>query len=309
MTDQKARAESISAEIGALDQRLAQVVNRFAAATQRLQSVEGAIKRNTELLKVAEWQTEVAQNTLTERAVAMYKEADVNVVEAILGSASLNEIIDKVALFARLGAYDREVVDDVEALRTEVLQRRAELLKSREEVRRLLAQQALERQRIQSGLEQRKRRLAALRGEIKNLQKQLRRPVVRPVTTESSHGLPPASETGARPDSGTAAPGKPNAWWPLIKQAADANGISAAGLYRLMMVESGGNAAIVGGAGHKFCGLFQYWPPLWKGSWNPWRGRSIFDGAAQIKATALAIRLGHGPQWWAPSYQWAFGTF
>jgi hypothetical protein len=33
---------------------------------------------------------------------------------------------------------------------------------------------------------------------------------------------------------------------------------------------------------------------------------SITDGAAQIKATALAIRQGNGHAWWDPSYTWAF---
>ena len=36
------------------------------------------------------------------------------------------------------------------------------------------------------------------------------------------------------------------------------------------------------------------------------RSSSITDGAAQIKATALALRQGYGHAWWDPSYTWAF---
>ena len=75
-------------------------------------------------------------------------------------------------------------------------------------------------------------------------------------------------------------------------------------MYRLMMIESGGSATVVGPGG--YYGLFQYAPGTWKGSWNPWRSSSIADGAAQIKATALAIRQGYGHAWWDPSYTWAF---
>jgi hypothetical protein len=75
-------------------------------------------------------------------------------------------------------------------------------------------------------------------------------------------------------------------------------------MYRLMMIESGGSAAIAGAGG--YYGLFQYAPSTWKGSWNPWRSSSITDGAAQIKATALAIGRGNGHAWWDPSYTWAF---
>ena len=73
-----------------------------------------------------------------------------------------------------------------------------------------------------------------------------------------------------------------------------------------MMIESGGSATAVGPGGYH--GLFQYAPTTWKGSWNPYRGASIYDGAAQIRATALAIHLGYGHAWWDPSYCWAFGS-
>jgi peptidoglycan hydrolase CwlO-like protein len=302
LSQQRARAAAIAAEIGALDARLATVVDRYAAAAQQLQTVEGQITQNEQLLRVAEWQVDVAQHVLSERAIAMYKEADVNIVGVILGSRSFGEILDKIALFEKLGQYDDEVLAEVQQTREEVLTRRTELMSQRTEASDLLAQCADERARIQAGLGERKATLTGLRGEIDGLEAALHRAVLKPLPA-----APPATPAGVH-GGGQTAPTKPNGWWPLIKQAADANSINAMGLYRLMMIESGGIASIVGGAGHQFCGLFQYWPPLWKASWNPWRAQSIFNGPAQIKATALAIRLGHGPFWWNPSYQWAFGT-
>jgi hypothetical protein len=75
-------------------------------------------------------------------------------------------------------------------------------------------------------------------------------------------------------------------------------------MYRLMVIESGGYASIVGPGG--YYGLFQYHPTTWKGSWNPYRSAGITDGAAQIRATALALKMGYGHAWWDPSYSWAF---
>jgi len=300
LSQQRARAAAIAAEIGGLDARLASVVDEYAAAAQRLQTVEDEIKQNEELLAVAEWEVGVAEHVLSERAIAMYKEADVNIVGVILGSRSFGEILDKIALFQKLGRYDGEVLAEVQRMRQEVLTRRSALMSQRAEASDLLAQCADKRARIQAGLGERKATLTRLRGEIERLEAALHRAVLKPLPA------PPPTPAGIYGGSHIA-PTRPNSWWPLIKQAADANGISAIGLYRLMMIESGGNASIVGGSGHRFCGLFQYWPPVWKASWNPWRAESIFSGAAQIKATALAIRLGKGPSWWNPSYQWAFG--
>jgi len=91
-------------------------------------------------------------------------------------------------------------------------------------------------------------------------------------------------------------------WRPLIEIAGRKYGVSAAGLYRMMMLESGGRPA----AGAMFRGLFQYYPSTWSGSWNPWRRESIFNGWAQIRATAYALSKGMGPSQWPRTYWMAF---
>jgi hypothetical protein len=91
-------------------------------------------------------------------------------------------------------------------------------------------------------------------------------------------------------------------WRPLIEIAAQRNHVSRDGLYRLMMLESGGRRY----AGTIFKGLFQYYPGTWRASWNPWRAQSIYNGWAQIQATAYAIRRGMGPANWPSTYPAAF---
>ena len=53
-------------------------------------------------------------------------------------------------------------------------------------------------------------------------------------------------------------------------------------------------------------GLFQYYPSTWAGSWNPWRHESIYNGWAQIRATAYALSRGMGPSQWPNTYPMAF---
>jgi len=91
-------------------------------------------------------------------------------------------------------------------------------------------------------------------------------------------------------------------WRPLVELAARRYGVNAAALYRLMMYESGGRRT----AGTTYKGLFQYHPGTWKASWNPWRGASIYNGWAQIRATAYAIKRGYGPHMWPSTYPRAF---
>jgi hypothetical protein len=91
-------------------------------------------------------------------------------------------------------------------------------------------------------------------------------------------------------------------WKPLIEIAGKKYGVSASGLHRMMMLESGGSRTI----GTTYKGLFQYYPSTWSGSWNPWRHESIYNGWAQIRATAYAISRGMGPSQWPNTYPMAF---
>jgi hypothetical protein len=95
-----------------------------------------------------------------------------------------------------------------------------------------------------------------------------------------------------------------NHWMPYIRVIARRYRISAGGLYRMMIRESCGKARA--GRGSPYKGLFQYLPSTWRGSWNPWRRYSIFDGAAQIRATALAVKRGYGPRMWPATYPMSF---
>lgn len=116
------------------------------------------------------------------------------------------------------------------------------------------------------------------------------------VVRKLSAKLAAAASASAAADSGD--------WRTLIDRAAKKYGISARGLYRLMMMESGGKVRAVG-AGRYF-GLYQYALVTWKDDWNPWRGKSVYDGAAQIEASAYAIKKGMGRSLWGNTFPAAF---
>lgn len=92
-------------------------------------------------------------------------------------------------------------------------------------------------------------------------------------------------------------------WKPLIEIAAKRYRVSAAGLHRMMMLESTGQRHVVSGPYH---GLFQFMHREWNESWNEWRDRSIYDGWAQIQLAAKCISRGMGPHIWPLTYRMAF---
>jgi len=92
-------------------------------------------------------------------------------------------------------------------------------------------------------------------------------------------------------------------WMPIVRDAARRSHVSATGLRRMMSLESGGRAHAENGSFH---GLYQYCWSTWRAAWNPWRHSSLYDGAAQIRATAVAVHHGWGAQMWPNTYPRAF---
>ena len=89
-------------------------------------------------------------------------------------------------------------------------------------------------------------------------------------------------------------------WMPIIEVAAAKYHVRAAGIYRMMMRESGGQR--YAGSSSAFKGLFQYCVSTWSASWNPYGHNSIYDGSSQIFATCYAVSRGMGPQMWTTTF-------
>jgi hypothetical protein len=89
-------------------------------------------------------------------------------------------------------------------------------------------------------------------------------------------------------------------WMPIIEIAAAKYKVKAAGIYRMMMRESGGQR--YAGSSSAYKGLFQYHTGTWTASWNPYRHDSIYDGSSQIFATCYAVSKGMGPSMWTTTF-------
>jgi peptidoglycan hydrolase CwlO-like protein len=286
----RATARALAAEISGLDAQISAAVTKYAQATRALEAVRGQITHNRRQQRLAYRELGLARATLAARAVAMYKHGDVTAVDAMFTAEDFSELVTDLTMVRTLARSDRDVLHTVETTRRELADR-AKTLEADEKTKQSLAETCKDGlATIRARLDERRAALAGVRADIRRL-----------ATAASTHS-PKPTPTVEPPQQGGADGSGP--WWSLIQAAASGAGVSAKGMYRLMMVESGGSASVVGPGG--YYGLFQYAPSTWKGSWNPWRASSITDGAAQIRATALALSQGYGHAWWDPSYTWAF---
>ncbi len=286
---QGGRAAALGAQIGTLDARLDGVVARYAATAQRLALLRAGVRANRGDLRSTQYSLSLAEAELRSRLVSMYKERPVDLLDVIMGSASFEEMLGKLTIMRQLSSADAALVASTRGLQRELLDRRRALAASIARLQADLVNVGKDRARLETTLGERRSLLAELRKAAPARAKAATQPRTSPTRTPAPAPPPPIVGQGA--------------WWPLIKAAANANGISARGLYRLMLCESGGVAAARNGP---YCGLFQYSLSTWHGAWNPWRAAGVFDGAAQIKASALAIKLGLGPRFWPGTFGYAF---
>lgn len=288
------KASQLAADVGQLDARIGGAVQEYAQATAALQAVRAQISANTKNQELARGELALARTTLALRAVALYKHADVTPLDAIFTASDFGDLVAGLNMVRSITRGDNEVLRTVVRTSRQLATRAESLVADKRTAQRLVTQRQAEVAQIRARLSERRTLLSGVRDQIRAL-------VAKQEAAPSS-----PSQTVTPPDSsgGGGDVGGRGKWWPFIQAAAGANGVSARGMFRLMMIESGGYASIVGPGG--YYGLFQFAPMTWRGSWNPYRSASITDGSAQIKATARALHLGYGHAWWDPSYSWAF---
>ena len=288
----RAKAKALANDVAALDAQIDAAVQRYSRATDSLAAVRGQIGDNKRFQRLALRELDVARATLVARAVALYKHDDVTSLDAFLTADDFNELVSQLTMVRSIAHGDRDVLRTVERTKRELAYHAVSLAADERAARQLVTTRDAQLKTIKAQLGERQAMLAGVRREI------------RAAAARQKPATPGPDKTVKPPSGGGDGGGGQGAWWPLIQQAAGANGVRARGMYRLMMIESGGSASIVGPG--DYYGLFQYDPTTWKGSWNPYRSASITDGSAQIRATARAVKMGYGHSWWDPSYSWAF---
>jgi peptidoglycan hydrolase CwlO-like protein len=290
LQQKREKARALAAEIAELDAGIGAAVQRYSDATQELDDLRAAIRANRRQIQITRYELALARELLTKRAVAIYKHEDVTSLDVVFGAQDFGDLVGQMDLMRRVVRSDADLLRSVTRTQKELDARASKLADDMRSAEKLVAQREREYATIRAELGRRRAVLAGVRADISALVREQ----AKAAAEKSETVRPPAADPG----------GGAGQWWPLVKVAAEDNGVSARGMYRLMMIESGGCATIVGPGG--FRGLFQYAPSTWRGDWNPWRQRSITDGAAQIRATALALRQGRGPAWWGNTYAWAF---
>jgi len=207
----EAEAQAVMAQIQELDSNLEIVVDAYNNAQVELDAIKAEQKINAKRLDIAKSNLGNARGTLEARLVELYKNGSPDLVEILLGSSSLDEILDGIDTASRVSDQDAQILSEVRKFRAEIKTREAELAKARKKQEEAVAARAAHKAEIESSLAQRQQLLSSIEDQIAELQEAERRRQARidaaararvsaaqdqPATTESPTGAPPSQYGG-----------------------------------------------------------------------------------------------------------------
>jgi cell wall-associated NlpC family hydrolase len=201
----QAEARQVLAQIQELDANLELVVESYNTAQVELDQIKAEQKVNERRLKLARSNLGAAQGSLEGRLVELYKNGSPDLVEILLGSSSLDEILDGLETASRVSDQDTQILHEVQRFKGEIKQREAELKKARSRQEQVVAERAAHKREIEAGLAQRQQLLGSIKNEIAQLQAAERRRQQQ-LEAEARQRISSTPSTPTSSDSPTGAP-------------------------------------------------------------------------------------------------------
>jgi peptidoglycan DL-endopeptidase CwlO len=176
VSSKRAEAESVLAQIHSLDASLEHAVDAYNLANERLDEIKGDLNENRILLAIAADNLRAAQRTLAARMVAVYTSGEPDsTLDVLVGSQSLEGLLDDLETVTRVSEQDAKVLDDVTGLRAQMRRARIRLQRARSRQAELVAERAAHKASIESQLGERRRLLSSIQSEIAAIQAAERR--------------------------------------------------------------------------------------------------------------------------------------
>jgi cell wall-associated NlpC family hydrolase len=163
----EAEAQEVLGQIQQIDRSLGAAVEAYNLANVRLRKIEGDLRENRRQLDVARTNLKVAQDSLSTRLVTAYTSTqDNSTLAVLLGSTSLEDLLNKIETINSTARQDTSIVAQVTSFKAAVQHNRIELRNAHAEQQRVVGQKAAQRQKIESQLASRRQLLSSIKGQI-----------------------------------------------------------------------------------------------------------------------------------------------
>ncbi len=167
IASKQAHAQQVLGQIQQIDSSLEGAIEAYNLANVRLAKIERDQRENRHELIVARSNLKRSQAALSARLVSAYTSSEDNSTLAVLlGSTSLEDLLNRVETINATSRQDARIVREVTSFKRAVERHRVELANAHDEQQQVVAEKAAQRQRIESQLAARRQLLSSIRGEI-----------------------------------------------------------------------------------------------------------------------------------------------
>jgi cell wall-associated NlpC family hydrolase len=172
ISSKKAQLRQVQSRLQTVYQQVDVAVEKYNEATSQLSVVQSQVKQNEHLLKVAEYNLDVANKQLSARALNIYKTRDVSVVDVLFAANNFDDLVTQLDMMERLGNSDVDTVHSIKAYRLEIKDRRVKLDADKKAATRLVAAAAQNKAEVQSVENKLEGMTAGLKSQINRLEAQ-----------------------------------------------------------------------------------------------------------------------------------------
>ena len=123
----QAALDALEAQLDALDRELAIAAEAYNKAVMELEATKKHLSATKSDLANAEVAYEIQQDTLSERARDIYRDGELNVIEILLGSKSVEDFLARVKFLHAIGKSDADIASALAAQRDQIALQAAEL--------------------------------------------------------------------------------------------------------------------------------------------------------------------------------------
>jgi len=170
LKEKKAKLAAVQAKLATVYEQSDVAVERYNAAAARLKDVQARVKRNARLLKVAEYELDLANRHLTSRARQVYKTADAGILDVVFTSRSFEDLLTQLDVMRRMAESDARAARVARAYRREVADRRLALQEDRKAAVKLVAQREESKDQVLALQAQLESAAGGLKDEIARLE-------------------------------------------------------------------------------------------------------------------------------------------
>ncbi len=167
LSEKRAKAREIAARLQELYPKVDMAVERYNQAMDSLATVKQQIRDNQRLLKVAEYNLELAQAQLETRAVSMYKARDVGFVDVFFSTNSFDELVTQLDVMERLGKSDVATMKSIAAYKADIKDRRIKLEADKQAAVELVAKAKTQKDKVEDLEARLERTQAGAKAQIK----------------------------------------------------------------------------------------------------------------------------------------------